>query len=87
VAISVFEAVILVDTIFRPVRLWVDKHSGTGDLSPSYLIQCPWCMSIWLGAAVFGLTYFFSNEEWLWWIWGGFAASYLVGLLAEKVED
>jgi hypothetical protein len=44
-------------------------------------------MSIWLGAAVFGLTYWGREQEWLWWIWAGFAASYLVGLAAEKVED
>lgn len=93
--LSLFEAVILVlalarltrlvvaDEIFRPLRNWtMDRSTWFG-----YLVTCPWCMSVWLATAVFGATYLWGHGEWLWWIWGGFAASYCVGLLAEKVED
>lgn len=93
--LSLFEVVILVlcvarltrlatyDYIFKDVRNWIgDRSQWFG-----YLVSCPWCMSVWVGAAVFGATYIGRSEEWLWYIWSGLAASYVVGVLAEKIED
>lgn len=82
-ALARLTRLITFDTILRQPRLWIaDRSEWFG-----YLFQCPWCMSIWLAPVVFGSTWAWGNGEWLWWIWGGLSASYVVGLLADRVEN
>jgi hypothetical protein len=47
---------IVADDIALPLRMWVMDRFGE-DGKMAYLVECPWCMSIWVGAAgVAGLT-------------------------------
>jgi uncharacterized protein DUF1360 len=58
--------------------------------SIAYLVTCPWCVSIWVGAAVSVLSV--APLHLITWTWSPFvwlAASALTGLIAqrEKMED
>lgn len=79
--LAVFRLAILVtqDSITRPGRDWLDAHF-TGSLVE--LVNCPWCISIWIGAGAVLLDYY----EWSWWRWVclGLSASGVAGFLAER---
>jgi hypothetical protein len=40
------------DEIAAPVRDWVWDRHDPADSKIGYLFTCPWCVSIWAGAAV-----------------------------------
>lgn len=75
------------DRLTRAPREWLilraEAKHGPDALS-SYLIQCPWCVSIWAGAAGAGA----------WWAWGdtraflavcaALAASHVTGWFATR---
>jgi hypothetical protein len=74
---------------------WLAKH-GTGREPPSghlgalgrtlaYLVTCPWCMSVWVGAAVTYATTLYASVPlpWLTWI----AACAVTGLLSVLDSD
>lgn len=42
------------DAITDPPRAWITKHARP---SVTYLVHCPWCVSIYLGAGVAVATY------------------------------
>lgn len=42
---------ITVDKLAQPMRGWVVRKLGP-DSQLVYLLHCPWCMSIWVAAAV-----------------------------------
>lgn len=77
------------DTILDGPRAWITRRLGSGH-TLVYFVQCPWCVSIWAGAAVAAATY-------AWHAYGAvqvllllLAASYVTGslaLLLAKVED
>ena len=67
------------------IRKWGEDSLG------SYLIHCPWCMSLWIGIPVIGtsvlLPHFFpSLTYWFVAALGILAASYITGLLS-KLEE
>lgn len=39
------------DEITRPFREWVEAQTGE-DSQLTYLVNCPYCVSVWAGAAV-----------------------------------
>lgn len=43
------------DQIMDDVRNWVWNKYPPETTKIGYLFTCPWCMSVWMGAAVFGL--------------------------------
>jgi len=52
---------IVEDKITEPVRNWVAKHTKDDSKVQSalaYLLFCPWCVSIYAGAALATLVYF-----------------------------
>ena len=52
---------IVEDKITEPVRGWVAKHTKDESKVQSgfaYLLFCPWCVSIYAGAALATLVYF-----------------------------
>lgn len=67
------------DAILDGPRAWMTEHAGPKTV---YLIHCPWCVSIYLGAGVAAATY---NWPTYWPVQVGLlglAASWLTGLLA-----
>lgn len=84
-AVARVTRLITADRILEPVRdrlisRWIERKGG--DSLAAYLITCPWCVSVYVGAA--GAAG--------WWAWGGtrvyaavllaFACSYVTGWLA-----
>jgi hypothetical protein len=63
------------------------KPKGAFLRSIGYLLQCEWCMSIWVSAGLlYGLTFFVNMPVYLaigWWL----AASSLASLISERIED
>jgi hypothetical protein len=45
------------DKITEPMRNWVVKHTKD-DSKVAYLLFCPWCVSIYAGAALATVVYF-----------------------------
>lgn len=67
------------DVIFDRPRSWVVLHAPG---KVEYLITCPWCVSVWVGAAAAPLVYLWHCT---WPVQIGLlalAASYVTGLLA-----
>lgn len=63
------------------------KPRGTFMKSIGYLLQCEWCMSIWVsGGLLYGLTFFVNMPVFMalgWWL----AGSSLASLIIERLED
>lgn len=72
---------VTVDVITERPRGWVQMH---GPAWLAYLVQCSWCASVWVGAAVA------AGGAWAeWWTWplalpAALAFSYMAGWLASK---
>lgn len=43
------------DAIFEPARSYVESRVGD---RVAYLIRCDWCMSVWVGAAMFSFGWY-----------------------------
>jgi hypothetical protein len=75
------------DAISDPARAWLHER---GPEWLTYLVHCPWCVSIWLGAGVAAATY---NWPARWWVvipLVALTASYVTGalaLLTARLED
>jgi len=71
---------IVADEIVRPRREWAEDRVGTAWFS--YLISCPWCMSIWVAPLVVGSGLAWGNG----WGWqlatGALTASAVTGFLS-----
>lgn len=77
---------IVADKLTDFLRIWAYKRSRGGESYLTYFLQCPWCVSMWLG---FGTA-------WVVWLvadWPGYlyplvalAGSYAVGVLATNLE-
>lgn len=78
------------DEITDPLRIWVMHKTGV-ESRWSYLIQCPWCVSLWLGMATAWLPLSTVDTD-PWWMWPilSLAGSHVTGVLAgldhENVE-
>lgn len=83
---------VYVSNWFDPTPEWITthpnarSHGGWVGHSLSYLTECDWCVSIWVGAGTVWLTYEYPLV--MQWVLLGLAASTLTGLLAgSKLED
>ena len=63
------------DTILERPRAWLERHLPE---SISYLFRCDWCMSVWVGFAVFTFGWF-APPAWSTIISGALTASLLTG--------
>lgn len=72
-AVARITGLIAADEITRPAREWVLDHLD--DTAPArtvaYLITCPWCVSIWVGAVAAPIA----------WYWGWHPAVILPALV------
>jgi hypothetical protein len=65
------------DTIFTPVRELVADRPRLG-----YLVNCDWCVSVWVGLPVAWLVFGFGESVWVWVVLGWFGLSAVTGLLS-----
>jgi hypothetical protein len=73
------------DFITQPVRDAVFEHSGPPERSKlAYLINCPWCLSVYFGVALQVVRWRRPGMARL--VSRSLAVSALTGLLAERVE-
>jgi hypothetical protein len=67
----------------EPTQAQLDK---VDEPLPAYMIGCPWCMSIYLGAGAAPLAYLWGARPWLFVPALALAISYTVGFLAQIRE-
>jgi hypothetical protein len=65
-AVARVTGLIYADTITEPLRDrligWLDDRPATLGAFIAALIQCPWCVSIWLGALAAPLVWFWGDS-------------------------
>jgi hypothetical protein len=75
------------DHIFkRPRNALVRWFSERGHDQLAYLVFCPWCMSMYVGAAGAGAWYAWGASRLFMTVSGTLAASYVTGFLASVTE-
>lgn len=62
----------IADYVMEPYRKWAERRGGHLD----YFATCPWCMSIYVGAAVSAVVVFALVPS-----WGGLNRFVLAGML------
>ncbi len=74
------------DQISYPIRRRVVVRLGPDNWF-AYLITCPWCLGLWVSAAVAAGAYWWADTRW--WLCVALAgtASYATGLLAQYTTD
>ena len=74
-----------IPVIARP-RDWIVRTlDRTWARSIAYLLECEWCMSMWVGAGVVAASTRYTSVRWPWLVWLG--ASAFTGLLAQREPD
>ena len=68
------------DYLFDGPRAFIQRHSGP---KIAYLVQCPWCLSIWLGLGIAATAYWGRSHWWVQVPLLGLAASYVTGMLEQ----
>ncbi len=83
-ALARLTRLIVADRLTDFLRVWAYRRSKGAETYLTYFLQCPWCVSMWLG---------FGTAWVIWWhpapvlyILAALAASYLVGLMASNLE-
>lgn len=77
------------DFLAAPVRVTVIDRFGP-DSKLSYLVECPWCLSLWVGlapAAVVVAAGSWPYPGWLVFLAAWLGWSYLYGLLAAHLDS
>ena len=75
---------IIVDTIFTPVREWIFSKKPPHSSSLGYLFTCEWCISLWLALpVVISYALFPSITLVIGYI---FALSAIAGLITARVD-
>jgi hypothetical protein len=62
-AVARVTRLIVDDKISLPLRQWVLRKSGE-DGWFFYLVTCPWCMGVWVAAAMTTTTYLWQSKIW-----------------------
>lgn len=68
------------DEEWRYAHRYARPHLGALGRSLRYLLSCPWCMSVWVGAGIIYATMQFTSVPLPWLVLAG--ASTVTGLLA-----
>lgn len=66
-AVARVTGLITADEISRPARDWVTEHLPPYPIfiPVEYLLTCPWCVSIWVAAAVVPVAWQWGGHPWL----------------------
>lgn len=75
---------VVFDTITQPFRALLDRRLRKGSRI-TYVVHCPWCISVWLGAAAAPFAVLAADLSWWTLPLLVFASSHLAGLLAGVV--
>lgn len=70
------------DEITDPIRIWIMHKTGGPESTASYFVKCPWCVSIWLGAATAWLPLVLTDAPLWLWPFLALAGSQVTGVLA-----
>lgn len=66
------------DALLEPGRARIERRVPA---KVAYLIRCDWCMSVWVGFAVFGLGWYAPDTA-VWVVSGALTASLVTGWLS-----
>lgn len=83
-AVARLTRLLVSDKLTVGIRQWVVRKWGPDSMA-SYLIHCPWCMSVWLAIPLMPVAALFPNR-WVIAVLAIPAASYLAGFLANREE-
>ena len=73
------------DLIFDPVRRWAgrtDDEGHSGRPSLAYFVECPWCVSIWVGLPMMTVAVLWPDNRAVLAVLAGLASSGVAGLMA-----
>lgn len=86
VALARATRLLIRDEITDFIRVWVFTRYGA-ESKAGYFVTCPWCVGLWLSLA--STPYVIWLTGWSWWMYPliAGAGSYVVGILAERVES
>lgn len=74
------------DRLTEAPRDWVlDRVDPLGLIT--YMLGCPWCISIWVGMTLAPITYWFGSEPWVAIPALLLTASYVTGYLARDESE
>jgi hypothetical protein len=65
-----------------PTRPW-----GTVGWALAFLLECDWCMSVWVAASVVAIEDVVLHLGWLWTVLLGLSASTVTGLIAQHEPE
>lgn len=68
------------------VARWAKKSTSATPTGLAYFIECPWCLSVWIGLLVGALVVAFPSNRPLVALWIGLSAS-LVAARLQSTED
>jgi hypothetical protein len=74
------------DKIMLPIRQWVLRRSGE-DGWFFYLVNCPFCMSVWISVFVTSGTFFWHDNRVWQFILIGLAVSYISGRVVAGLNE
>lgn len=70
---------LVADQILHPIRARIVLRLGP-DQWFAYLITCPWCTSVWIGAGTFTAAWWWADTRWWFIMVGAGAASLVTGI-------
>lgn len=74
------------DAIAGPPRAWIMRHYGP-DHWTSYLLHCPWCISPYIGAALYTAAWYIGHTP-AWLITTSvLTASWIIGITASWLDN
>lgn len=62
------------------------RLNGGQDSKLTYFLECPWCVSLWLGLGSAWYLLLLTGWSWWWYPAVAFAASYVTGVFAANLE-
>ncbi|MFE1172378.1 hypothetical protein [Streptomyces sp. NPDC058773] len=73
------------DTLAAGLRSWVADRFGD-DSKPSYLVNCGWCTSVWVGSTMAALTHWSGGTTGFQITTTALSLSYLTGLASQWLD-
>ncbi len=76
------------DAILDRPREWITlRTDGTRAEPLGYLVNCPWCVGVWVGAAVAAAAALFHGSPWLGWPIIGLYLAQVAGMLTTTARE
>ena len=76
---------VVADQITYRIRAWLVLRLGPSH-PLAYLVTCSWCLSVWIGAGIAALAYFYSDTRWFFFAALAGTASLLTGWAANWLD-